>query len=191
VKRKRAVSRSPSLIYDRIRQILDSAGSNVARSANTTQVITNCLIGREIVEEEQAGEKRAGYGEALLQDLSDRLTRDFGRGWSVRQLEYVRSFYLEYKFLLNPAKSNAVRANSGTMEISSALGANSVEEKGDAPSSRSWRPGLLHPNLSWTHCRTLLRVDKPDARAFYEIEAIKNNWAAQCATKCTCPRRRS
>jgi hypothetical protein len=58
---------------------------------NTTRVITNWLIGREIVEEEQAGKKRASYGKALLQALSDRLTRDFGRGWSVRQLEYVRS----------------------------------------------------------------------------------------------------
>ena len=45
--------------------------------------------------------------------------------------------------------------------------------------SESWKPGRLHPNLSWTHYRTLLRVDKPEARAFYEIEAIKNNWAAR------------
>jgi len=43
----------------------------------------------------------------------------------------------------------------------------------------SWTPGQLHPNLSWTHYRTLLRVDKPEARAFYEIEAVKNNWAAR------------
>lgn len=41
------------------------------------------------------------------------------------------------------------------------------------------RPGQLHPNLSWTHYRTLLRVDKPEARAFYEIEALENNWAAR------------
>jgi len=44
---------------------------------------------------------------------------------------------------------------------------------------KSWKPGTLHPNLSWTHYRTLLRVDKVEARAFYEIEAIKNNWAAR------------
>jgi len=48
-----------------------------------------------------------------------------------------------------------------------------------APRRDSWQPGQLHPNLSWTHYRTLLRVDKPEARAFYEIEAIKNNWAAR------------
>jgi predicted nuclease of restriction endonuclease-like (RecB) superfamily len=49
----------------------------------------------------------------------------------------------------------------------------------DAPRQISWKPGLLHPNLSWTHYRTLLRVDKPEARAFYEIESIQNNWAAR------------
>ena len=48
-----------------------------------------------------------------------------------------------------------------------------------APRSESWKPGRLHPNLSWTHYRTLLRVDKAEARAFYEIEALKNNWAAR------------
>jgi predicted nuclease of restriction endonuclease-like (RecB) superfamily len=39
--------------------------------------------------------------------------------------------------------------------------------------------GRLHPNLFWTHYRTLLRVDKAEARSFYEIEAIKNNWSAR------------
>lgn len=48
-----------------------------------------------------------------------------------------------------------------------------------APRGESWRPGYLHSNLSWTHYRTLLRVDKPEARAFYEIEAVKNNWSAR------------
>ncbi len=43
----------------------------------------------------------------------------------------------------------------------------------------SWKPGRLHPDLSWTHYRTLLRVDKAEARSFYEIESIKNNWSAR------------
>ena len=63
-------------LYRRIRQILESARTSVARSVNTTQVVANWLIGREIVEEEQRGKRRAGYGEELLKDLSDRLTKD-------------------------------------------------------------------------------------------------------------------
>ena len=46
-------------------------------------------------------------------------------------------------------------------------------------SSESWLPGNLHSNLSWTHYRNLLRVELPEGRAFYEIEAIKNCWAAR------------
>jgi len=54
-----------------------------------------------------------------------------------------------------------------------------VQAISDAMHRKSWKPGTLHPNLSWTHYRTLLRVDKVEARSFYEIEAIKNNWAAR------------
>ena len=46
-------------LYDRIRQILESARSSVSRSVNTAQVVANWLIGREIVEEEQKGKRRA------------------------------------------------------------------------------------------------------------------------------------
>lgn len=55
------MSRRPSL-YNRIRMILESARSGVLRTVNTTQVIANWLVGREIVEEEQHGKRRASYG---------------------------------------------------------------------------------------------------------------------------------
>jgi predicted nuclease of restriction endonuclease-like (RecB) superfamily len=174
IKTKEAAS-----IYGRIREILESAKSAVARSVNTTQVAANWLIGREIVEGEQNGKARAGYGDALLQDLSARLTQDFDRGWSVRQLEYVRSFYLTYGSLLNDTKSNAVRSISGATDNSNAVRAVSDAAILRATRGESWAPGRLHPNLSWTHYRTLLRVDKSEVRAFYEIEAIQNNWSAR------------
>ena len=44
---------------------------------------------------------------------------------------------------------------------------------------KALNPATFNPNLSWTHYRTLVRVEKPEARAFYEIEAMKNNWAAR------------
>lgn len=194
-------------LYQRIRQILESARASVARSVNTTQVVAYWLIGREIVEEEQRGRKRAGYGEELLADLSVRLTNDFGKGFSVRNLEYCRNFYIQYPRLLEGQISNAVRSIfpntlAGATGIShaarsdSALGIHrALRDKSDAasrksspagpteilyaPRSESWKPGFLHPNLSWTHYRTLLRVDKPEPRAFYEIEALKNNWSAR------------
>jgi predicted nuclease of restriction endonuclease-like (RecB) superfamily len=193
-------------IYERIREILASAKAGVARTVNTTQVAANWLIGREIVEGEQHGRKRAGYGDALLVEISQKLSKDFGKGWSVRQLEYGRAFYLTYPVLLGDGeKSNALRSNDLSAPIPHALRSNSSEpamvdpagQISDPPRRKSgstgilhtlrgewlepaiWEPGRLSPNLSWTHYRTLLRVDSPDARAFYEIEAIKNNWSAR------------
>ena len=74
------------MLYERIREILESARSGLARTVNTTQVCANWLIGREIVEEEQRGKKRAGYGERVIEELSERLTNEYGRGFAVRNL---------------------------------------------------------------------------------------------------------
>jgi len=173
-------------LYERIRQILESARSSVARTVNTTQVVANWLIGREIVEEEQKGKRRAEYAEQLLLDLSARLTAEYGRGYSVDNLEFFRRFFLEYNSLLGSEKSDALRRISTTTDISDAVRRKSMEsitvlssQKQHAPRSESWQPGQLHLNLSWTHYRTLLRVEKTGGRAFYEIEAIRNNWSAR------------
>lgn len=53
-------------VFDRVQVILDSAQTHAARSVNTTQVVANWLIGRAIVEEQQHGAKRAGYGEKVI-----------------------------------------------------------------------------------------------------------------------------
>jgi len=75
---------------------LESARAGVARSVNTTQVVANWLVGREIVEEEQKGKVKAGYGERLIEDLSERLQLDFGNGYSIQNLRYIRQLYLTY-----------------------------------------------------------------------------------------------
>jgi len=173
-------------IYNRVRWILESARASVARSVNTSQVVANCLVGREIVEEEQKGRKRARYGENLLRELAVRLQADYGTGYNLTNLKLFRKFYVEYPGLAGNQKGYALR-NLYSIDLESTR-----RQKGHAlrdqsastdilyaPSKESWKPGQLHPSLSWTHYRTLLRVDKPQARAFYEIEAIKNNWAAR------------
>jgi predicted nuclease of restriction endonuclease-like (RecB) superfamily len=192
-------------LYERIRQILESARTNVARTVNTTQIVANWLIGREIVEEEQKGKRRANYGEQILEDLSAKLTHDFGAGYSEQNLRFIRQLYLTYPLLLGDPKiryalrsesvanmeptrriSNAARAKSEACDSSGAMPrkwaaseAAPVLEICHALRSEFWQPGQLHSNLSWTHYRTLLRVDKAESRAFYEIEAIQNNWSAR------------
>jgi predicted nuclease of restriction endonuclease-like (RecB) superfamily len=171
-------SKKASSVYNRIRQILESARASVQRSVNTTQVIAYWLIGREIVEEQQQGQRRADYGARLLVELSTRLKIDFGKGFSVNNLEHFRDFYLTYPQLMTPEKSHAARAKLG---YSSKTNGSKISHavRGKSTPATPWKPGQLHPNLSWTHYRTLLRVDKPQTRAFYEIEATKNNWSAR------------
>lgn len=184
-KSKKSVPDTPHL-FDRIRDILESARSNIARTVNTTQVVANWLIGREIVEEEQAGKRRAGYGADLLRELAARLKADFGSGYGVDNLELFRRFYLEYPQLLPEVNSDAVRRKSDYSENSETMRRNlgaSVDGKAahitNAARAESWKPGQLNPNLSWTHYRTLLRVNRAEARTFYEIEAVRNAWSAR------------
>ena len=78
---KRAAGSAPAL-FCRVAEILETARDSVARTVNTTQVVANWLIGREIVEAEQRGRRRAGYGEHVVLQLAGQLTAAFGRGWS-------------------------------------------------------------------------------------------------------------
>lgn len=182
-------AKRPAQLYDRIRQILESARAGVARTVNTTQVAANWLIGREIVEEEQRGKKRASYGRKLLADLSARMLKDFERGYSVDNLEAFRLFYLAYPSLISETlsrkslvaqKSDALSRISDLSEIRQMPRAEAVEMKsGHTASGNSWSPGHLHPNLAWSLYRHLLKVKSLGARAFYEVEAIKNNWSAR------------
>jgi predicted nuclease of restriction endonuclease-like (RecB) superfamily len=160
----------PADLYGRIRGILESARTEVARTVNTAQVLSNWLIGREIVEEEQQGQQRADYGENLLKNLAQRLKQDFGTGYSYSNLKYMRQFYGTFPHLLDAVGiGHAVRDLSFPTAQLAAL----------SNSTLDWQPGQLHPNLSWTHYRTLVRVENSDARSFYEIEALKNNWSTR------------
>ena len=182
-----AVTARPPL-YGRVREILEAARANVARTVNTTQVVANWLIGREIVEEEQQGKKRAGYGAELLADLAARLKAEFGAGYGVDNLELFRRFYLEYPRLLPAQISDAARRKSGLL-AGSAANSETVRRNSEVlqyfpsiqlpASGDSLTPGQLSPNLSWTHYRRLLRVSRHEARDFYEIEAIRNAWSAR------------
>jgi predicted nuclease of restriction endonuclease-like (RecB) superfamily len=110
-------------------------------------------IGRRVVEFEQSGKQRAAYAEGLLKHLSVDLTAKFGRGFSVDNLETMRLFYTSY-----PAP-----------DISE-----TVSRKSDiAP------PANRFP-LSWSHYVMLVRRTRsPEARSFYETEALRGGWSVR------------
>ena len=93
----KATSRAIVLpLADRVIELIESARQKVVFAANLAQVYTYYEIGRQIVEEEQGGSKRAGYGDQVIADLASRLTARFGKGWGERSLRNIRKFYLEY-----------------------------------------------------------------------------------------------
>lgn len=164
----------PAALYGRIRDILQAARANIVRTVNTTQVVANWLVGREIVEAEQKGQQRADYGAQLLAGLSAQLTQDFGRGWSVDNLEAFRQFYTLYPRLISETVSRQLNPSEKGAVISETLSRKSMLQ-----ASAAWQPGELHPGLSWSHYRALLRVGRQQARDFYEIEASKNAWSVR------------
>ena len=80
-------------IYNEIKTILEKAKESVYKSVNFSMVNAYWNIGRIIVDEEQRGEERAEYGRYLIKFLSKKLTSDFGKGFSITNLKYMRVFY--------------------------------------------------------------------------------------------------
>lgn len=172
-------SKKPTALHDRIREIIESARAGAARSVNTAQVVSNWLIGREIVEEQQKGRSRADYGRKLIEELSRKMATSHGSGYSAPNLFFMVQFYRTYLELLSPGEILYAARRELPMFETGAEKSVLPAARGNAPPRKSWEPGILHPNLSWTHYRMLLKADEPGKRAFYEIEAIRNNWSAR------------
>ena len=189
VKSKIPVAKKDAL-FDRIVTILDQARGNVVRAVNTNMVLAYWMIGREIVQDLQAGEERAEYGKQLLSDLSTRLTMRFGNGFSVPNLQNFRKFYLAYptrvamdskiqyppstKFMEGQIQYPA-GTKSSEMAIPSPTGRELIKHKKSYPVGNQSLQGFS-PQLSWSHYRALMRVENLNTRDFYEREAVEGGW---------------
>jgi len=88
---------SKSNFYKDIYQLLNDARKNEKKAVNLAMVYSYFEVGRKIVEEEQTGENRAQYGQYILKELAQYLTKNFGKGFSVTNLKQMRQFYLVYE----------------------------------------------------------------------------------------------
>src|SRR3989338_157891 len=86
-----------SFILKEIKSIISKARYNAFTAINTEMLKAYFEIGRKIVEEEQKGQKRAGYGKQLIEHLSGELIKEFGKGFSTTALKNMRIFYTVYK----------------------------------------------------------------------------------------------
>jgi len=93
--KKRPIQTS-SKLTDRIIALIEESRRKTVAAVNFAMVYTYYEIGRQIVEEEQGGKRRAGYGEKIIEELSAKLTARYGRGWSVENLTLMRKFFMVY-----------------------------------------------------------------------------------------------
>lgn len=134
------VQKDNNIVTD-IQQIVEEGLRQAYNNVNSVAIRTYWLVGRRIVEEEQAGTERAAYGTDLLNKLSIKLSAIYPKGYSARNLREYRQFYLYFNDL----------------EI--------------------WHSRV--PNLTWTHCRMLLRVADENARYWYLQEASREMWSVR------------
>lgn len=144
-----------------LKNIADEARQQAYRTADLLLVVRNWLIGRRIVEQEQAGKERAEYGKQILKLASRTLTEEFGKGFGLTNLKNMRSFYLIFSNLrIGQAMLDQFKiAHSSIYQA-----------------SYDDFPIPFYPNLSWLHYERLIRVKDKDARLWYLKEAAREQW---------------
>ena len=157
-------------LFERISALIEQARNRVKTAIDTTMVYTYYGIGHYIVEDEQQGEQRAQYGQAILKNLSVKLTNKYGDGWSLPHLKNIRQFYLTYSKRLN-----TVYPIDPTKAIQRV--ANSPESAYSVDPIQFEIPNKF--TLSWSHYLVLMRIKKEEERQFYEIECQKQDWSVR------------
>ena len=144
---------------EQIVRLVENAKQHVIAQVNSTMTCTYYEIGRMILEQEQNGQKRAEYGARIIRNLSQRLTERFGKGFSERNLEQMRQFYIVYSPSRLSSEPSIPQTASAELE--------------------SRKPQTLSAEftLSWSHYLFLMRISNPQERQFYEIEAAKERWS--------------
>ncbi len=160
-------------LTERVVSILEQARANVLRTVNSNMVIAYWLIGREIVAALQGGEVRAGYGDQLIVQLSTQLQATFGRGFSVTNLRYFRTFYTVYGDRVPEIRhiGGGELTQAENRHTQSGVWADLTQAVEQADSELGFSP-----NLGWSHYRVLMTVEQRNERLFYEIEAEKDGW---------------
>lgn len=150
-----------------IRKIVEAARTNAYRAINIMQVVSNWLVGKRIVEQEQKGKARADYGKHVIELASAALTEEYGSGYSETNVRSMRKFYLTF--------SNLEIQQTMPAELKML-----VEQNQQTASAKSTGYSIpVYPQLSWSHYERLMRVEEEAARLWYLKEAAQQMWAVR------------
>ena len=170
--------------------LLENDRRTAARSVNALMTASYWEIGRRIVEFEQGGEDRAGYGDALIQRLALDLTNRFGRGFSRQNIQQMRAFYLAWPLdqicRTVPSISSQNTQTQTAQSIESPILQTTTEVSSfmsiiQTASGQSLTLAILSEAflLLWSAYVRLLSVKKQEARSFYETEALRCGWTVR------------
>lgn len=163
-------------------EIVNAARVAAARNVNALMTASYWEIGRRIVEAEQKGKRRAGYGEQLIARLSSDLGQQFGRGFSSRNLEQMRQFYLTWSIPQTlSAQSLNLLLPAASKKKAQTMSAQLDAEGAIAIQSRKFGLTELAQvfTLPWSAYVRLLSVKNEYARQFYEAEALRGGWSVR------------
>ena len=175
VKRKSRVAGYDTILGDVV-ELLESARRVSARAVNAVMTATYWEIGRRIAEVEMSGQRRADYGERLIDGLATDLTARFGRGFSRRALYQMRAFYLAYPPIVQSAPAQISAPGAGELRA--------LSRKSEIPDAPEIVQSVIAQSLRefplpWTHYVRLLSVGDPAGRSFYESEALRDGWTVR------------
>jgi DUF1016 N-terminal domain len=161
-----------------ISELLDRARHTAAQTINAVLTAAYWEVGRRVVEFEQRGELRAAYGEKLWKRLAADLTARHGRGFSKSNIALMRAFYLQWGIFQTPSGKFVAQAKGSP--FSQILGS-SEDETPETQLIRIAQHTELLPAflLPWSHYVQLLAVKNPNARGFYEAEALRGGWSVR------------
>jgi len=175
-------------VLRRMATLVEGARHASARAVNVLMTATYWELGRRIVELEQRGLRRAGYGEEILERLSNDLSERFGRGFGRRNLFLMRSFYLAYPDIVRTvsvrskgtgSRDRVARGDGEKVQTVSAQLAEPIKHR-SAAQQLAYLDTLAEAfPLPWSHYVRLLTVEGLKARAFYETEALRNGWSVR------------
>ncbi len=156
-------------LFEKIAGLIEESRKKVSSAINIAEVYTKYSIGKYIVEDEQDGKFRASYGKHVLEQLAKKLEDRFGDGWSVETLKRCRKFYSIYSI---PQIGSTVLTELNVENSITNL-VNSVDQ---IQISTAESHKFV---LSWSHYLILMRISDANARNFYEIECVKQNWSVR------------
>src|SRR6266566_2831710 len=159
-----------------IRSLIEEARHRAVTAANLSRVTLYWNIGRVITTQLQNTPGRAGYGEALLARLGDRLKTEYGRGFSRANLQDMRRFHDVFEIRQPVASKSellAIRQPAAGKSLSPAFRQPAAAESGE----RLLVDFAKHYHLGWTHYRMLLGIGDVRQRRFYFEQACHQRWS--------------